>query len=227
MKLCTKCKATKKEVEFHKNKSNKSGLSDWCRDCNNSTYSELKKQKVRDRYWADPEKARERQALTRDKAKHREKEKERRQKYNLRSDLEIQEHRAKLRPENLKRCRKCRLELSFTMFHPNRGLPDGLTADCRQCVKLSKRKLEKIADFESRHMSYCVYCGSDYEDIDHVFPVKLGGLDIKENLVPSCSRCNKIKSAKHPEEWLSQVFPGENIDNLLREWGIVKTWENH
>lgn len=227
MKYCPKCESDKEDSDFHKNKSNKSGMSDWCKKCNNNTYTETHKQKVRDRYWADPESARKRLALTRDKAKHRLEEKERRSRYNLRSDSEIEEHRARLRPNNLKTCRKCGQEFEFALFHLNRGLPDGLTADCRLCVKLSKRKIEKIADFEARGLDSCVYCGGAYEDIDHVMPVKLGGLDVKENLVPSCSRCNKQKNAKHPVTWLDSVFPDEDIESLLKRWGVDNTWESH
>ena len=34
MKNCTKCKNCKDETEFHKNKSRKDGLTDWCKVCN-------------------------------------------------------------------------------------------------------------------------------------------------------------------------------------------------
>ena len=227
MKMCTKCSVEKPPSEFHKNKSNKSGLSDWCKQCNNSTYTVQKKNKVRERYWANPQAARERQATTRDKTKHCQKEKQRRARYVLRSDEEIAAQRALLRPAGTKRCRKCLVDLDFSWFPANRGLPDGLRADCRDCVKLSKRKIEKIADFKNRSLECCVYCGGAYEDIDHVLPTKLGGQDIRENLVPSCSSCNKKKSAKHPIEWLNTVFPNQNIDNLLDSWGVTKTWENH
>lgn len=230
MKYCPKCGTDRELSDFHKNKSTKTGLSDWCKECNNYYYtrfSESKREKARERYWKNPEKAREMRSRTRDKDKHREGERIRRIKYNSRSDKEIAEQRARLRPNNLKKCRKCEESLSFLMFHLNRGLPDGLTADCRVCVKLSKRKLERIAEFSSRGLSECVYCGGDYEDVDHVMPVKLGGLDTKENLVPSCSRCNKKKNAKHPEDWFREALPNEDIDRLLRRWGVDKTWENH
>lgn len=226
MKICTKCAEEKSAEDFHKNKSKKSGLADWCKECNNSSYSEEKKNRVRQRYWRDPEASRKRQSDTRNKTKHCVTEKERRKKYSLRSDQEIDEHRMRLRPDGLKRCRKCTSDLDFSYFSENRGLPDGLRADCRNCVKLSKRKIERIADFEARSLTSCVYCGGPYQDIDHVLPTKLGGLDIKENLVPSCSSCNKQKNAKHPDEWLTHVFPNEDIDNLLESWGVIKTWQS-
>lgn len=41
----------------------------------------------------------------------------------------------------------------------------------------------------------CVYCGADYEELDHVYPVSKGGLTTKDNCVPSCASCNRSKSA--------------------------------
>jgi 5-methylcytosine-specific restriction endonuclease McrA len=182
---------------------------------------------AKERYWADPVSARKRQSENRDKARHRLDERVRREKYNLRSDHQVLIDRDRLRPSGYKRCRKCGSELVFSCFKVNRGLPDGLSADCRDCVKLSKNKLERIAGISIRSAYSCVYCSGPYEELDHVMPVKLGGLDVKENLVPACSTCNKKKSSKHPNDWLSDMFPAQDIDSLLKEWGVKKTWQNH
>lgn len=54
----------------------------------------------------------------------------------------------------------------------------------------------------------CAYCGSSNSIvIDHVLPIKLGGLDEAANLIPACSFCNASKGAKLVEEWYkSQPF---------------------
>lgn len=47
----------------------------------------------------------------------------------------------------------------------------------------------------------CVYCGMNVKEdkiklhCDHIIPKKLGGLDILDNLVTSCSSCNLGKAA--------------------------------
>lgn len=47
----------------------------------------------------------------------------------------------------------------------------------------------------------CYWCGGDFESIDHVVPVARGGLDLLDNLVPACTRCNSLKSDADPEGW--------------------------
>jgi hypothetical protein len=39
----------------------------------------------------------------------------------------------------------------------------------------------------------CVYCGEPANEVDHVIPRHLGGVDLPSNLVASCSRCNSLK----------------------------------
>jgi 5-methylcytosine-specific restriction endonuclease McrA len=54
----------------------------------------------------------------------------------------------------------------------------------------------------------CAYCGSSNSIvIDHVLPIKLGGLDEAANLIPACFTCNASKGAKLVEKWYkSQLF---------------------
>lgn len=51
MKTCTKCKIEKPKTEFHKSSTTKDGLYSSCAKC--------KTQSVKDRYWKDPEKYKE------------------------------------------------------------------------------------------------------------------------------------------------------------------------
>jgi excisionase family DNA binding protein len=46
----------------------------------------------------------------------------------------------------------------------------------------------------------CVYCGKPAVHLDHVIPRSRGGLNGRENLVPSCARCNCGKSNRMPAE---------------------------
>lgn len=47
-----------------------------------------------------------------------------------------------------------------------------------------------------RYGSECVYCGGDFESIDHVIPLSKGGHHTIENVRPSCIPCNRRKSMR-------------------------------
>lgn len=49
----------------------------------------------------------------------------------------------------------------------------------------------------------CVYCGDEKGpfEADHVIPRAKGGLDLLNNLVCACRRCNRSKKDKTLEEW--------------------------
>lgn len=55
----------------------------------------------------------------------------------------------------------------------------------------------------------CVYCGSVFKlGTDHIVPRSRGGLDIPENRIRACLRCNSSKNKKLPSEWRSDLPPG-------------------
>lgn len=48
----------------------------------------------------------------------------------------------------------------------------------------------------------CAYCGSVIRlGVEHVVPRSRGGLDIQENTVQACRRCNSSKGNRLPSEW--------------------------
>ncbi len=51
----------------------------------------------------------------------------------------------------------------------------------------------------------CVYCGGQPKVADHFKPLKLGGTNRLENLVPSCMPCNLIKLDAEPFDWLHET----------------------
>jgi hypothetical protein len=55
-------------------------------------------------------------------------------------------------------------------------------------------------------MINCVYCGRPAEEIDHIVPLSLGGLDTPENRVPACVECNRHKHAKPPIVFLKELL---------------------
>ncbi len=50
----------------------------------------------------------------------------------------------------------------------------------------------------------CNYCGSNEKlALDHIFPQKLGGEDLAENLIFACKVCNSSKGKKDLMEWMA------------------------
>ncbi|MHB8409993.1 MAG: HNH endonuclease [Acidiferrobacterales bacterium] len=56
----------------------------------------------------------------------------------------------------------------------------------------------------ARDRMLCLYCGTRHSrgelTRDHVRPLSRGGLDVWENVVTACKRCNNRKAARTPEE---------------------------
>lgn len=51
----------------------------------------------------------------------------------------------------------------------------------------------------------CWYCGAEIDaatmHMDHLVPLKQGGRDALDNIVPACPTCNMSKGSKSIEEW--------------------------
>lgn len=50
----------------------------------------------------------------------------------------------------------------------------------------------------------CYWCGMDADTVDHIIPVAKGGLDIDDNLVAACRKCNFSKRDKLPDEFIME-----------------------
>jgi hypothetical protein len=51
----------------------------------------------------------------------------------------------------------------------------------------------------------CNYCGATKNlSLDHIFPKKMGGTDIAENLIYACKSCNSSKGKKDLMEWMTE-----------------------
>lgn len=51
----------------------------------------------------------------------------------------------------------------------------------------------------------CVYCGENGTTDDHVIPLAQGGFRNVSNRVCACLRCNGMKSAMTPKEWVDHM----------------------
>jgi len=65
----------------------------------------------------------------------------------------------------------------------------------------------------------CVYCEAPATSLDHVVPKFKSGSSNRNNLVPSCKRCNANKASNDLETWyLEQDFFEENRYNKIKAW---------
>lgn len=74
----------------------------------------------------------------------------------------------------------------------------------------SPSPLDVWRTFEDEDLWACTYCdaplgGKVVGEIDHVVPTSAGGSDDLHNLVPACRGCNRGKSARSAEVWLTEL----------------------
>lgn len=97
--------------------------------------------------------------------------------------------------------------------HPSEWAPHEYVAPNRLTTGRGRQNRHRQTVF-TRDNHQCVYCGSpDQLTLDHIVPVSRGGSDDIENLVTCCHRCNSIKGARTPEEWLQAT-------SLLNHHGV-------
>ena len=89
---------------------------------------------------------------------------------------------------------------------------------------------QKIFD---KYEGCCAYCGDDFHDIkemqiDHMYPLHLGGTNDFENLMPACRKCNYYKSTYTLEKFRDQLglithrLSDQLIYNLALKYGLVE-----
>jgi 5-methylcytosine-specific restriction endonuclease McrA len=82
-------------------------------------------------------------------------------------------------------CYKLRLRESKIVNYNNRRTQElGLVSDLT---------IDEWIEVLDAHGWACAYCGGEYEALDHVTPVSKGGGTTKDNVVPSCAKCNASK----------------------------------
>lgn len=65
----------------------------------------------------------------------------------------------------------------------------------------------------------CAYCGATGKlTVDHVLPLKLGGLDEAANILPACVRCNASKQATPVEQW----YRAQSFFSEARWWKLQR-----
>lgn len=156
---------------------------------------------------------------------------ERNKKIALKNDIKIHQ-----RDENgdiiLKRCFRCKEWLTLDNFWKNSSQKDGYNGECKKCSYQSKENryniykknaIKRNIDFQLTKEDFytitsqpCYYCGDlkNYNGIDRIESNK--GY-YKNNCVPCCEYCNKMKLDYSIDFWLNHMkkilsYYGENND---------------
>lgn len=195
---------------FHADKSRPDGLSSTCRDCyrNDNPLTERTcsvcgvmfhaKRHNNERVCSNA--CAERQRAVYDKA--------RASKLRNRTRDEIAADQARLRPDGLKRCRRDHYA-PLSSFSSDVSRADGLNSLCRDH---DTKGLVEVAlnCWEDLDLWACVYCGGEFEDVEHSIPRSradefgMVNPDHADNLRPSCRDCNRGPGGKHARtaaEW--------------------------
>lgn len=92
---------------------------------------------------------------------------------------------------------------------------DGLDEAEIRTERAKARDLRKSRWWQQKTASgLCHYCGKKFTfkqlTMDHLVPLARGGRSTKDNLVPSCKKCNTKKKTMMPLEW------EEHLENLKK-----------
>ncbi len=185
LKQCTVCKNTFPATPefFYRNKTEKSGLQRWCKECHKAYHGRLDVQEKRKAY------------LERTDVQERVKA------YRQRPDVRKRVHIYLSRPDIQERVQIQRQVRIHTRRAHQRSIAGSYTT--QQIQDLLRRQKYKCyycnAKFEKRRGKYIYH-------VDHTFPVsRIAGMDIPANsidyLVLACPHCNMSKHDKFPWEF--------------------------
>ena len=110
-----------------------------------------------------------------------------------------------------KRCAKCKTIKAVSEFHRHSKNADGLQAYCKPCILYANREatfrrrakdygyepiVEKFEIIQLIHRDGdgCARCGQEWNEFDHVVPVRVGGQHVLSNVQLLCRRCHATKS---------------------------------
>ena len=105
-----------------------------------------------------------------------------------------------------------RLYRSTTKFRINESAKDILRPK-RKSISKATRKAVWM-----RYDGRCAYCGHriplEQMEIDHIYPLSMGGIDDYRNYAPACHACNCYKSSMTVEGFRNKL---ESIQSLMKK----------
>lgn len=182
-KTCPACKINKGAAEYHKSTKNKDGIADYCKDCSNTRYK-----KYRD--------------------SHREKIHLKSKLYYEENKSALQEKGKKYYEDNKEKLKSTRSTYYFSHKEKLNTINNswwdknpGKRVEYFQAYRarkfssgrVSNKEIKMLLDF---YENKCLCCGKENTKlaVDHIVPLKLGGVNSIENLQPLCKSCNSKKN---------------------------------
>lgn len=123
-------------------------------------------------------------------------------------------------------CSACGIRKPFSDFSPNKAAKDGRQTTCKPCrsakvhsgewsgnsrrqATINERSDGTITTELMKRLfatQICPCCDGymerDDKVLDHIVPIKLGGMHSANNVTVMCWSCNSGKAAHHPSRWL-------------------------
>lgn len=181
-KDCTGCRQSLAAEKFYRNSRNKSGLTSRCRDCMKAYGAANRERKAaREReYRARPEVAEHRRAQQAE--------------YNARPEVAARRRSVQRERYEANRDEIIAQTRAYSRANPHVNWEAGYRDRC------AKYGLDPVIDSFTREelIDYwgngerCIYCDGPFEQIDHHVAVALGGAHDIENVMPSCTPCNRV-----------------------------------
>lgn len=173
---CCHCQETKEETFFYKDKQKKTGFKPRCKACDLLSRDKSLRAAYEKTYW-DQRRDERRKMILSSHNKNKQKHKERRAIY-LKTDSGLASYR----------------KYTQTRY-----------------AKIKKAFVEHInpIDVFNAQGGFCYICKNHFDfkdmELDHVYPIALGGLHEKSNVKMACTTCNRSKGAKLPKEVCHQM----------------------
>lgn len=205
-KRCSTCGEWKDKKEFFKNKSCKDGLSRQCKPCHTENVSrtiDKDRKREADRAWrlANPEKAR--QHSLRYYYKNAQQAYKRLVDWRKNNPEKRREQAEKWRLANPEKSKEA--DRRYLASHPEKALEKNRRR--RALIKgnggvITAQEWEALKEFYDYS---CLCCRRQEPDIeltlDHVIPLKLGGINAISNAQPLCRACNASKGARRTTDY--------------------------
>lgn len=203
LRRCTMCREVKDFSLFYVDKFNVGGLGTRCLTCSGVYRSR----------WAleNPQRVAELNRIAAGR-------------FRSRSDEEILEDQKRIHPEGVKSCKACRNLIPTSYFFRNKTRYDGLNPRCMSCAVIytsMRRRQRRPKYWASRGIPLeCYMCGDDFEEVEHVIPLALGGPDSDENTLPACGVCNRAKSDIPLELFIQRYEDPAAILKRVESYGV-------
>lgn len=234
VKRCTRCNTEKAFEEFTRNRTRPDGYDSQCRDCRRTRNQETTEQRrlySRQRYEANPERARAASQAWRKASPEKDREASRqRREANRERSREYSRNWREANPEK-------KHETDRRWREINRGKTRDYQQNNREKRRESARLLRArhpetflakvhrrrarlagvggrgITPADMQAMIYiqqglCAYCERDGQKLtlDHIIPIFQGGPHDPHNCCMCCKPCNSSKGPRTPEQWINRWY---------------------